>query len=59
MFAAQGRLDGAICDYTLEDKIEFINRLHKQGVRNIEMECTAFAALTSTVGIKGILFRFI
>lgn len=50
---AQGRLDGALCDYTLDDKKEFLSRLHDQGVRNIEMECTAFAALTSAVKIKG------
>lgn len=49
---AQGRLDGAFCDYTEEDKMEYLNKLHAAGVVNIEMEATAFAALTYHAGIK-------
>lgn len=48
----QGRLDGAFCDYTESDKMEFLNKLCDFGVVNIEMECTVFAALTHHAGIK-------
>lgn len=48
----QGRLDGAFCDYTEADKIEYLNHLRSQGVRNIEMEVLPFAALTHHAGIK-------
>ncbi|XP_044743995.1 uridine phosphorylase 1 isoform X2 [Chrysoperla carnea] len=51
-YEAQGRLDGAFCDYTEEDKMEYLNKLHAAGVVNIEMEATAFAALTYHAGIK-------
>ena len=37
-YEGQGRLDGALCQYSLEDKMRFLNRLHAEGVRNIEME---------------------
>lgn len=33
--------------------MEYLNHLHKQGVKNIEMEATVFAALTHHAGIKG------
>lgn len=52
MFLAQGRLDGAFCDYSEDDKMEYLNKLHKAGVVNIEMEATAFAALTHHAGIR-------
>ena len=31
----------------------FLKQLHDLGVRNIEMECTGFAALTHKVKVKG------
>lgn len=48
----QGRLDGAFCDFTENDKMEYLNNLHDFGVINIEMECTIFAALTHRAGIR-------
>lgn len=48
----QGRLDGAFCSFTEADKMAFLHKLHDFGVRNIEMECTAFAALTHQAGIR-------
>ncbi|XP_011312955.1 uridine phosphorylase 1 isoform X1 [Fopius arisanus] len=51
-YEGQGRLDGAFCDYTEQDKTDYLNKLHKQGIINIEMECTIFAALTHHAGIK-------
>lgn len=48
----QGRLDGAFCDFTENDKMDFLNKLNDFGVINIEMECTIFAALTYQAGIR-------
>lgn len=48
----QGRLDGAFCDYTENDKMEYLGKLRDFGVINIEMECTTFAALTYHAGIR-------
>lgn len=48
----QGRLDGAFCDYAEADKIEYLNHLRSEGVKNIEMEVLPFAALTHHAGIK-------
>lgn len=45
-------MDGAFCDYTETDKIEYLNHLRSQGVKNIEMEVLPFAALTHHAGIK-------
>lgn len=48
----QGRMDGAFCDFTEEEKMEYLEKLKFNGVRNIEMESLAFAALTHHAGIK-------
>lgn len=48
----QGRLDGAFCDFTENDKMEYLQKLRDFGVINIEMECTIFAALTYHAGIR-------
>lgn len=51
-YEGQGRLDGAFCEYNLQDKMDYLKKLHENGVRNIEMESTVFAALTHKAGIK-------
>ena len=51
-YEGQGRLDGAICDYKEEDKMEFVRKLDSLGVRNIEMEAAMFAAFTNHLNIK-------
>ncbi|KAL0271369.1 UNVERIFIED_CONTAM: hypothetical protein PYX00_008478 [Menopon gallinae] len=51
-YEGQGRLDGAFCDYTEQDKMNFLNSVHKSGVVNIEMESLSFAALTHHAGIR-------
>jgi len=45
-------MDGAFCDFTEEDKMEYLEKLKANNVRNIEMESLAFAALTHHAGIK-------
>ena len=51
-YEGQGRLDGAICEHTEEEKMEFLKRLNEAGVRNIEMEATALAAITKAAGVR-------
>merc|ERR1719498_906774 len=42
-YDAQGRRDGALpVWYSEEEKIEFLNKAHGLGVRNMEMEATCF-----------------
>lgn len=53
-YEGQGRLDGAICDYSVEDKLEFLNAAHEAGVRNIEMESLQFGAFTKHVGVSAV-----
>ena len=50
--SGQGRLDGAFCEYTSKDKDNYMIRLKDAGVTNIEMESTAFVALTHKAGFK-------
>uniref|UniRef100_A0A915B3I7 Nucleoside phosphorylase domain-containing protein n=1 Tax=Parascaris univalens TaxID=6257 RepID=A0A915B3I7_PARUN len=52
-YEGQARLDGAFCEYTKREKIDFLDRLYKNGVRNIEMEATCFAAMLHRAGIRG------
>ncbi|KAF5279565.1 hypothetical protein FQR65_LT03387 [Abscondita terminalis] len=51
-YEGQGRLDGAFCEYTEADKMDYLQSLRNQGVVNIEMEAVPFAALTHHAGIK-------
>lgn len=51
-FEGQGRLDGAFCSYTEEEKMNFLLSLHKRGIKNIEMESVPFSALTYEAGIR-------
>ncbi|NXQ36294.1 UPP2 phosphorylase, partial [Alaudala cheleensis] len=52
-YEGQGRLDGALCSFSSEKKLEYLRRAYATGVRNIEMESTAFAALCGLCGLKG------
>lgn len=37
-YEGQGRLDGAFCEFTEADKMEYLQQLSDNGVVNIEME---------------------
>lgn len=54
----QGRLDGALCSFSHEEKLEYLRKAYEAGVRNIEMESTVFAAMCRVCGLKGMLFFF-
>ncbi|XP_057241312.1 uridine phosphorylase 2 [Malurus melanocephalus] len=51
-YEGQGRLDGALCSFSSEKKLAYLRRAYDAGVRNIEMESTAFAALCGMCGLK-------
>nr|XP_036675544.1 uridine phosphorylase 1-like isoform X3 [Drosophila suzukii] len=51
-YEGQGRTDGAICEYTEKDKMDFLQKCHDLGIRNIEMEASMFASVTKKVGVK-------
>ncbi|XP_064607157.1 uridine phosphorylase 1-like [Liolophura sinensis] len=51
-YEGQGRLDGAICDYTQDEKTAFLKRLSGIGVVNIEMESLLLTALCHKAGIS-------
>ncbi|KAK6483067.1 uridine phosphorylase 2-like [Huso huso] len=51
-YEGQGRLDGALCSFSTEDKLEYLRKAHEAGVRNIEMESTVFAAMCRVCGLK-------
>uniref|UniRef100_A0A914E6T1 Nucleoside phosphorylase domain-containing protein n=1 Tax=Acrobeloides nanus TaxID=290746 RepID=A0A914E6T1_9BILA len=51
-FEGQARLDGPFCDYSSEDATAFLRKLYELGVRNVEMECNCFAAITYRAGIR-------
>ncbi|KAM5302838.1 uridine phosphorylase 1 [Glossophaga mutica] len=51
-YEGQGRLDGAFCSYTEQEKQEYLRAAHAAGVRNIEMESTVIAAMCSACGVS-------
>nr|XP_004651918.3 uridine phosphorylase 2 [Jaculus jaculus] len=51
-YEGQGRLDGALCTFSREKKLDYLKRAYKAGVRNIEMESTVFAAMCGLCGLK-------
>ena len=54
--SGQGRLDGALCSFSREKRLDYLKRAYNAGVRNIEMESTVFAAMCRLCGLKGKTF---
>ncbi|XP_029330350.1 uridine phosphorylase 2 isoform X2 [Mus caroli] len=52
-YEGQGRLDGALCSFSREKKLDYLKRAYRAGVRNIEMESTVFAAMCGLCGLRG------
>uniref|UniRef100_A0A914UM93 Nucleoside phosphorylase domain-containing protein n=1 Tax=Plectus sambesii TaxID=2011161 RepID=A0A914UM93_9BILA len=52
-YEGQGRLDGAFCEYSMEDKFKYIQTLFDAGVRNIEMESVCFASMMTRADVRG------
>lgn len=49
----QARTDGAVCEFSEQERLEYLKTLQQVGVINIEMECTLLASLCLKTGIKG------
>lgn len=48
----QGRIDGVFCDFTNEDKMNFLKKCRENGINNIEMESLCFSAILKHAKIK-------
>ena len=51
-YEGQGRLDGAFCDYTMENKFDFLHQCYEHNVKNIEMESLCFLGLLNHAQIR-------
>jgi len=52
-YEEQGRLDGALCNYTSAEKMAFLKRAHDEcGIRNIEMEVNMMSSLCKRYGAR-------
>ena len=51
-YEGQARLDGALCQYSDNDKMHYLQTLHKNGVRNFEMEGTVVSGICTRNNIK-------
>ncbi|XP_056320901.1 uridine phosphorylase 2 isoform X3 [Danio aesculapii] len=51
-YEGQGRLDGAVCSFSTEEKFEYLRKASEAGVRNIEMESSVFAAMCHVCNLK-------
>jgi len=52
-YETQGRLDGAFCDFSNDDKLSFIQRAHdKHNIKNIEMEASLFLAMCNRAKVS-------
>ncbi|XP_077993959.1 uridine phosphorylase 1-like [Glandiceps talaboti] len=52
-YEGQARLDGAFCGYDDNDKMEYLQKAHELGVKNVEMESLCFASMTNRGKIMG------
>ena len=48
----KGRANGAICEYTEQQKMDHLQKLKDRGIVNIEMECTAISSLCYHTNVK-------
>lgn len=53
LLIGQARTDGAICDFSEQDRLEYLKCLQQAGIVNIEMECTVLASLCMKTGVRG------
>lgn len=57
-YEGQGRVDGAFCEYSLEDKMAYLETCKKNGITNIEMESLCFTGLLNHAKIRGSLKNY-
>ena len=52
-YEAQARMDGAFCDFTEKEKMDYLKKCHDEfGVRNFEMEATMMMAFCKRANIS-------
>ena len=51
-FLGQARTDGAFCDISEDERLQYLKKINSQGVDNVEMEATAIASLCYKAGYK-------
>lgn len=51
-YEGQSRLDGAICEISQQDKMDYLVQLNEKNIINIEMESLVFGAFTKYLNIK-------
>lgn len=56
-FIEQGRLDGAICSFSQEEKLAYLKSAYDHGIRNLEMEGTAITSHCNSTGHRGDTFK--
>lgn len=51
-YEEQGRTNGAICDHTQAEKMQFLEKARELGVINMEMESNHLAAMCHKLGVS-------
>lgn len=51
-YEGQSRIDGVFCDYSKEEKFEFLRLCNEKGVVNMEMESLCFAGMLNYAKVK-------
>ncbi|KFD55743.1 hypothetical protein M513_03491 [Trichuris suis] len=52
-YEEEGRLDGGLCAYKRKQQKSYLEKLYSQGVKNMQMGCSCFAAFCKRVNAKG------
>ncbi|KAK6182744.1 hypothetical protein SNE40_010358 [Patella caerulea] len=58
-YEGQGRIDGALCDYTDDDRKTFLKSLQEKGVKNIEMESIGLFSFCHRAGYKAAMISVV
>ncbi|KHJ48063.1 putative uridine phosphorylase [Trichuris suis] len=51
-YEEEGRLDGGLCAYKRKQQKSYLEKLYSQGVKNMQMGCSCFAAFCKRVNAK-------
>lgn len=51
-YEEQARTNGAICDHSEEDKMQFLEKLAENGVINLEMEANFLSAMCTKLKVR-------
>merc|ERR1712062_464142 len=51
-YEGQARVDGAFCEYSSENKLNFLQECYDNGIKNIEMESLSFIGLLNYAKLR-------